>query len=614
MLAVQTRANANLHAANTELAVANTKVTRANADLAASNERERARFALAQEAIRTFHTGVSEDVLLKQKEFKALRTKLLRGAREFYQKLEGLLQGHEDRESRLALGRAYFQVGELTRQLDSIEEAQKVHRRALALFEALSRENPADAEPQRALALSLKSLSIILMSVGRRDEALAVSGRSRELSRTVAEADPGDRQLRGEWARGERFYAMSLASSHRPAGEVLAAVERARSTLEAAIEAEPQSEYLQPELAEGYGALALALEAAGRPGDALAAYNRARDLGEALFRAKPEDPGTGHELVRNLGNLGIFLRESTRPAEALAAFDRAREVLEALRDANPTLILLPVASAWIDASGAEALVALGLDAEALRALERARAAREILIKANPSMTRNREQLIRVHRQVADIHQRAGRTSEALASFERAREIAASLVDAHPGNRDWRLDLLAIYTDLGDLLGAMHKPTEALSYFDQALVIGRQLVEADSSTPSHPSNLADTLRRRGIVLQRCGRPAEAVSNFRQSIAVLRGQKAANAGDYYTVARAKSLLSAVAPEAGSGLTADDGRAAADEAMGTLRRAIAAGWPDAASIKTDSDLDPIRSRGDFQLLMLDMAFPNEPFARVR
>ena len=57
VLAVQTRANSELKAANADLAVANDKVTRANAELAASNERERARFALAQEAIRTFHTA-----------------------------------------------------------------------------------------------------------------------------------------------------------------------------------------------------------------------------------------------------------------------------------------------------------------------------------------------------------------------------------------------------------------------------------------------------------------------------------------------------------------------------------------------------------------------------
>ncbi len=146
MLAVQTRANADLKAANADLAVATAKVTRANTELAASNQRERARFELAQEAIKMFHTGVSEDLLLKQKEFGALRIKLLRGAQEFYRKLEGLLGGQADRDSRLALGRAYHEVGELTRQLDSAKDALAMHQRALALFEDLASEAPADSE------------------------------------------------------------------------------------------------------------------------------------------------------------------------------------------------------------------------------------------------------------------------------------------------------------------------------------------------------------------------------------------------------------------------------------------------------------------------------------
>ena len=111
VLAVQTRANTELRASNAKLAVANAEVTRANDELAASNGRERARFALAQEAIRIFHTGVSEDLLLKQKEFGTLRTKLLRRAQEFYRKLEGMLGGQADRDSRLAPGACLLRGG-----------------------------------------------------------------------------------------------------------------------------------------------------------------------------------------------------------------------------------------------------------------------------------------------------------------------------------------------------------------------------------------------------------------------------------------------------------------------------------------------------------------------
>jgi serine/threonine-protein kinase len=50
---------------------------RANAALLRSNERERDRFDLAMEMIKAFHTGVSEDFLLNQKEFAPLRTRFL---------------------------------------------------------------------------------------------------------------------------------------------------------------------------------------------------------------------------------------------------------------------------------------------------------------------------------------------------------------------------------------------------------------------------------------------------------------------------------------------------------------------------------------------------------
>ena len=32
----------------------------------------------------------------------------------------------------------------------------------------------------------------------------------------------------------------------------------------------------------------------------------------------------------------------------------------------------------------------------------------------------------------------------------------------------------------------------------------------------------------------------------------------------------------------------------------------------MRRDTDLDPLRSRADFQMLLMDLAFPEEPFAR--
>jgi hypothetical protein len=59
VLAVQTKANA-------ALAVANAELTRSKAAV-------QARYDLAVEAIKTFHTGVSKDFLLQQEQFKGYR-------------------------------------------------------------------------------------------------------------------------------------------------------------------------------------------------------------------------------------------------------------------------------------------------------------------------------------------------------------------------------------------------------------------------------------------------------------------------------------------------------------------------------------------------------------
>jgi hypothetical protein len=68
---VQTQAKA-------DIARALASETRANAALADANAKVQARYELALDAIKTFHTGVSEDFLLKQEQFKELRDRLLK--------------------------------------------------------------------------------------------------------------------------------------------------------------------------------------------------------------------------------------------------------------------------------------------------------------------------------------------------------------------------------------------------------------------------------------------------------------------------------------------------------------------------------------------------------
>ena len=85
--------------------------TRANAELTRSQAAVEARYDLAVEAIKTFHTGVSEDFLLKQEQFKDVRDRLLKSASDFYGKLGALLGKETDMASRRALSAGELRGG-----------------------------------------------------------------------------------------------------------------------------------------------------------------------------------------------------------------------------------------------------------------------------------------------------------------------------------------------------------------------------------------------------------------------------------------------------------------------------------------------------------------------
>ena len=54
------------------------------------------------QAIKTFHTGVSEDFLLKEEQFKEVRDRLLKSASDFYSELGAMLGKETDPASRRA--------------------------------------------------------------------------------------------------------------------------------------------------------------------------------------------------------------------------------------------------------------------------------------------------------------------------------------------------------------------------------------------------------------------------------------------------------------------------------------------------------------------------------
>ncbi len=156
---VQTQARAALAAKNSELASANAKV--------------QARYELATEAIKTFHTGVSEDFLLREEQFKDLRNRLLKSAADFYGKLSALLGEERDFTSRRELAQVNFELAGLTSNVGRIEDAIQAHRSVLAARRVLAAEPGATAAVRAEAGRSLVAIAWLLQQTAKPEEALA---------------------------------------------------------------------------------------------------------------------------------------------------------------------------------------------------------------------------------------------------------------------------------------------------------------------------------------------------------------------------------------------------------------------------------------------------------
>ena len=210
VVAVQTVANARLAASLTGETNANTALNEANAELTQSRAAVQARYDLAIEAIKTFHTGVSEDFLLKEEKFKDLRDRLLKSASDFYGKLGALLGKETDLASRRALAAGELRAGRADGQ------GRPQGGRAGGAPGGAGGAGGAGGRAggrRRAkvdVGRSLTAVAWLLNATGKTDEALATYRRSESLL-----ADPAGIRPGGAGRAGGLPVAAGLRPGHR---------------------------------------------------------------------------------------------------------------------------------------------------------------------------------------------------------------------------------------------------------------------------------------------------------------------------------------------------------------------------------------------------------------
>ncbi len=470
VLVVETQAKAALAAANGELSRSRAAV--------------QARYDLAVDAIKTFHTGVSEDFLLKEEKFKALRDQLLKSAADFYGKLSALLGKETEFASRRALAASNFELAELIAKIGRLDEALAAHRAVLAAREALASEPAAEAEVKVDVARSLIALSLVLEMAGKNDEALAACRRSESLLAGLEGANPSSRAALA-------FCRTRLGTLLHRAGrfaEALAKFQQALADLEAAAGSPEATDEARVNLAGAVNGIGVLLWKTSKLPEAEAELRRALAIRQELADDRPAVPAYRGHLAETHNRLAVLLADRGRPSEAESEFRRALAIRRELAHENSAVLDL------------------------------------------------QKRLAQSHINVGVLHLHTEKPREAETEFRAALLVLRALAGENPANATFRGELALCHTNLASALKAMGRTAEAEAELRAGLAIQRERADASPAVPALRARVALSHHDLANLLSEAGRLEEAEAEFR--VVIGHWQDLERAG--YEADRARATL--------------------------------------------------------------------------
>ena len=542
-------------------------INRANVSLTNARASIQARFDLAMEAIKTFHTGVSEDVLLSNDNLKPVRDRLLGDAAKFYKRLGGQLKSGTDQASRRALGQAYSEMALLASKIGATDEAIAAHRQALEVRRRLAAEPNADDETKADVGRSLNDLGFVLSGTSHKHEAQASYEEAQRLLESLRRGSPALTSVRHELARSLHYRGMLLSETGKPAeaidayraalairqgladsdrgntqfqydlaaghldignlqretgktAEALASIEEARSIVQGLVDANPSAIKYQRVLAASHLNMGFVLHRTGKTREALVSYELARIIFQRLADANPAVTQVNEDLALIHHNIGVLLCQTGNMGEGMASVDIARTIRQRLADANPAVIRFQRDLAQSHDNIGIFLQETGKPTEALASLRAGLLISQRLADANPNVTNFQGMLAGSHNQIGKILRETGKPAEALESFKVCLAVRRRLADSNPAVTDFQYGMAVAHVEVGLLLFTTGKPEEGLANLQSARVIFQKLVDANPTVIDFQTSLAESHRFIGVMLNAEGRSEEALASMKAALAIQR----------------------------------------------------------------------------------------------
>jgi serine/threonine protein kinase len=396
---------------------------------------------------------------------------------------------------------------------------------------------------------------------------------------------------------------LRLAEIERELGNYPAAEQsatKAVTILVALADAQPDRPEYRRDLADVHATLGLVYSDSARWDKAEAAYGRAVAIQEKQVAAQPESSHHRYPLAKTLSNSAFtLLRNNNRVDAAAMKLRQALEVLNGAREDDAPGLERQSLLAEIHMNLGQVSLIKGRYDEAQTALNEAVRLYRELVRARPvAGTQDKQALARSQAVLGRAYTQSSKLQKAEEAQQQAIQNFEKLAREHPDVQVFAYDLGRCYQELGYTADKDGRPEEARARYDKAIGILEGVL---SKGYMFAQEVAMTARiGRAATFSAEANHARATDEAE----ALAKEQNLSAVHVYDIACLFSRSAAAAERDPKLSPADRTRLKAryaDRAMDFLRDALARGYRHPIAMRTDIDLDPLRSRDDFRKLII-------------
>jgi serine/threonine-protein kinase len=366
---------------------------------------------------------------------------------------------------------------------------------------------------------------------------------------------------------------------------------------------QPRNTNYQADLAKSLDALARLYQETGRSSEAERSYRDAIDISARLVGENPTKTRFQAALARQYYHQSRLYRLTGRSKEEEDSSRAAVDISARVALENPTVAEYQAQLAICHNGLGDLLLNSSRHKEAESSFKSAMAVMERLTREYPTNAEYQAHVARSRQNLGVVFMDTRRYEEAVPMLQSAIAIREALAHEHPMVIGYQDDLARAYSNVGIVAMDKGQHKQAEDWLRKALAIQARVARDNPTVKEYQSDVANTQILLAVEYARSDRPDEAGELLNKvSKDALNGVGSYNLACAFSISASAQLKNAVKkrPLADSNKRAEEYAALA---MDALRAAVGKGFRKIQLIRTDDDLNALRSRDDFKKLLAQL-----------